>query len=371
MALAAASTVLLLGACMKMETDSNRVAVSFSTYNARLHENVSRAGDTYVAPGQNFAAGAEIGVFGFYHDNTTWAAETSAGTNKPDFMYDQLVVKQNDGSWSYSPVKYWPNEYGAGASSTDVDKLSFWAYYPYNASGLSMYEAGSSTAYSNTSTGIPKLSFVQAEDPDNQIDLMFSGPVTDLYKTMAHTVNTETWNYGVVTNGQVTLPFKHALALVEFQLTEGTGAKINNLTLTNIKKSGTLENPASIPFTWSNVGGSYTIHKEDVEISTNAILTLLAMPQTLSADATFTLNYDITFASSDPTHPEPIVYTGDSFSVKLFKNAGGLDDYGVTEWIAGKHYIYKVTAGLDRIEFEEVVESSEDWTINTNISVPE
>ncbi|MBR5063849.1 MAG: hypothetical protein IKX05_03945, partial [Bacteroidales bacterium] len=90
----------------------------------------------------------------------------------------------------------------------------------------------------------------------------------------------------------------------------------------------------------------------------------------INADATFTLNYDITFASSDPTHPDPIVYTGDSFSVKLFKTGTGA--YGVTQWEAGKHYIYKIAAGLDRIEFEEIVESSEDWSVgNPNISVPE
>ena len=58
--------------------------------------------------------------------------------------------------------------------------------------------------------------------------------------------------------------------------------------------------------------------------------------------------------------------------MKLFKNAGGADDYGVTAWEAGKHYIYKIAAGLDRIEFEEIVESSEDWSEgNNNISVPD
>ena len=98
------------------------------------------------------------------------------------------------------------------------------------------------------------------------------------------------------------------------------------------------------------------------------------IPQTISADATFSLNYNITFESSDPTHPEPIVYTGDSFSVKLFDNtnADPTKRYGVTTWEAGRHYIYKIAAGLDRIEFEEIVELSDDWSVgNSNISVPE
>jgi hypothetical protein len=104
------------------------------------------------------------------------------------------------------------------------------------------------------------------------------------------------------------------------------------------------------------------------------VLTILAIPQTLDANATFSLTYDITFASSDPSHPEPIVYTGDNISVKLFdnSNADPAKRYGVTAWEAGKHYIYKISAGLDRIEFEEIVEAGDDWTVGKdNISVPE
>ena len=170
------------------------------------------------------------------------------------------------------------------------------------------------------------------------------------------------------------LVFKHALALVEFQLAEGTGAELNLLELTHIKKSGTLDNPYTVPFVWSNVSGEYTTHIEDLNVNETTLLRILAIPQTISADATFSLNYNITFESSDPTHPEPIVYTGDSFSVKLFDNtnADPTKRYGVTAWEAGKHYIYKIAAGLDRIEFEEIVELSDDWSVgNNNISVPE
>ncbi len=113
---------------------------------------------------------------------------------------------------------------------------------------------------------------------------------------------------------------------------------------------------------------------EDLNVHETTLLRLLAIPQTLSPDATFALNYDITFASSDPTHPDPIVYSGDSFSVKLFDNtnADPAKRYGVTAWEPGKHYIYKIAAGLDRIEFEEIVESTDDWSVgNNNISVPE
>ena len=369
--LALAALALLAAACGKIETwEGDPVPVVFSTYAQRS----TKAHASYVAPGANFAAGAEIGVFGFYHDGNgatdgSWAADKAAGNNIPDYMYNQLVTKQDDGSWLYSPIKYWPNETGTdgnGATSQHIDKLSFWGYYPRNAAGLNLYAAETTTAYSNKTSGLPKITFTQSEDPDEMIDLMFTALQKDLYKNDAS-------QHGYITNGAVNLVFKHALALVEFQLAEGTGAKLNTLDLTNIKKSGTVEEPGTVPFVWS-ASSEYTTHIEDLDVHEATLLRLLAVPQTLNANATFTLNYDITFESSDPTHPDPIVYKGDSFSVKLFDNTN--DDpakrYGVTKWEAGKHYIYKISAGLDRIEFEEIVEDTDDWSIgNNNISVPE
>ena len=351
----------LFGACVKLTTETevtaDPVPVSFTTYAQRN----TKADASYVAPGENFSPGAVVGVFGFYHDGTTWAAETAAGTNIADFMYHTALTKQSDGTWTYSPIKYWPNEYGTGANSDNVDKLSFWGYYPRNAAGLSLYKPGTTDAYDNNTNGVPKASFVQAANPDEQVDLMFTEPLLNLYRN-------DTSGHGAITDGEVTLTFKHALALVEFQLAEGTGAELNLLRLTNIKRSGTVEDPTTTPFVWSNVGTEYTLEMSNINVNEKTVLRLLAIPQTISADATFTLNYNITFASSDPTHPDPIVYTGDSFSVKLWKT--GTDAYGVQQWEAGKHYIYKIAAGLDRIEFEEVVISSDDWSVaNDNIEV--
>ena len=347
--------------CARVEIISESIPVTFTTYRQRTE---TKADASYVAPGGDFAEGAVVGVMGYYHDGCTFETDPS---NITDYMYNTALTKQSDGSWTYSPIKYWPNEYGTGANSDNVDKLSFWGYYPRNATGLSLYKSGTTTAYDNNTSGLPKAVFTQSTDPAYQVDLMFTEPLLNLYRNDAS-------NHSRLTDGEVTLVFKHALALVEFQLAEGTGAKLNTLDLTNIKKTGTVENPGTIPFVWSNVSGEYTTHIEDLSVHEATLLRILAIPQTISAAATFTLNYDITFASSDPTHPDPIVYTGDSFSVKLFDNtnADPAKRYGVTAWEAGKHYIYKITAGLDRIEFEEIVESSDDWSVgNPNISVPE
>lgn len=77
-------------------------------------------------------ATAGFGVFAYFTDNGDYDANTST----PNFMYnEQVTYKAKTGSaladWTYEPVKYWPNEYGDGAQSDDLDKLTFFAYAPW------------------------------------------------------------------------------------------------------------------------------------------------------------------------------------------------------------------------------------------------
>lgn len=46
----------------------------------------------------------------------------------PDFMYNQEINKNTDGSWTYSPVKYWPTMASEGHKDC---MISFYAYAPY------------------------------------------------------------------------------------------------------------------------------------------------------------------------------------------------------------------------------------------------
>ena len=346
--------------CAKIEngeTAEEPIPVSFSTYGLRPQE--SKADASYVAPGGDFAAGSQIAVYGYYHDDSTWDTDTD---NIPDFMYNQLVTKQSDGTWSYSPVKYWPNEFGSAATSTGIDRLSFWGYYPRGAANLNLYKPGTTTAFDNDSPGIPKVTFTQSEDPDHMIDLMFCEPLKNLYKSQGHIVEGDEKHYGFVSDGEITLKFKHALALVEFEIVEGTGAEVYEIGLTKIKKTGTCADPTT--YQWTGQTDSYDYSDTDLSMSSAVVLRLLAIPQDIDPDATFSIRYDITFASSDPDHQDPILYSGNTGSAKLFKTGTGA--YGVSSWEAGKHYIYRITAGFERIEFEEIIESADDWTFWTD-----
>ena len=60
--------------------------------------------------GTTFDNGDQIGIFGFYHNGSgstdgSWAAETSADTNVPDYMYNQLMVyNSSTEAWDYTPI---------------------------------------------------------------------------------------------------------------------------------------------------------------------------------------------------------------------------------------------------------------------------
>ncbi|MBP5333941.1 MAG: hypothetical protein J6Y66_07210, partial [Bacteroidales bacterium] len=125
----AAAAALALAACAKVETINNNApeAISFGVYAGKAAATKAVSGTDYstVTTATLQASSNGFGVFGYYTDAANYASSTKA-----NFMYNQQVT-YSAGAWSYSPVKYWPNEHGASAVSTDTDKLTFLAYAPF------------------------------------------------------------------------------------------------------------------------------------------------------------------------------------------------------------------------------------------------
>ena len=110
-------------------------AVAFDTYLSGTTAS-TRGGDPegVMTTDKLKTAGKGFGVFAFYHDNATYPVNNT--TLKPDFMFNEQIHWAS--GWTYSPLKYWPNETdndsqspAAEAASDHVDKLSFFAYAPY------------------------------------------------------------------------------------------------------------------------------------------------------------------------------------------------------------------------------------------------
>ncbi|MBQ7414160.1 MAG: hypothetical protein IJV09_01835 [Prevotella sp.] len=203
--------VLMLSACSGDDVAENgasdaETAVSFSATVPTFSLRSVVSSTSYL---QTQTLG--FGVFAYYTGSTPWA--TAEATATPNFMYNQQVTYSTD-HWTYSPVKYWPNDNqpadGSGATGSQAHSyVSFFAYAPYSGAGLTSLSG-------NTATEAPTVGYtwVNNVDPDSQGDLLYATPQTNLTKPDVSSV--------------VTFEFYHALAAIEFKVRrkDATGAPI-------------------------------------------------------------------------------------------------------------------------------------------------
>lgn len=239
---------------------------------------------------------ATMGVFA----SLTEGSNFNASTSTPNFMYNQLVARQADGSWTYSPVKYWP--------TTATDKVSFFAYAPHNTSGL--------TPCANTQKGYPSFTYAVAKAAIDQVDLLASAPFANK------------------NSGEVDFTLRHVLTKVTLKIKSGDkyAKEITSLSV-NAATNGELHFSDS-GFEWKNVTGTYSY--------------------------TPTATTDLNFAVTDKEQtvatffllPTATVTATYSISYKV-KTAGGTDVLTRTFttsalpatplWTAGGHVVYTVS----------------------------
>ena len=290
----------------------------------------------------DFADGAQIGVFGYYHDgngsnNGSWEADGS--NNIPDFMYNQLVEKGSS-SWTYSPIKYWPNETG-GTTSAHIDKLSFWGYYPHNGAGIEFLKTDSTDAFTNESSGLPRIRYTQSNN--GQLDLMTSDLEKDLYKH-------DSDGHGNLNNGEVAFDFHHRLSSVAFQariaddVPASQTIKITKIEILSSYGKGILsQTPATTPGNDDTISwGSYS---DEISGGIQVFSNTAGMPLTTTPAA-----------CGDPglIIPQPLHHddTGNDVLVRVsFTQSSGaasmtrvssikVSKDAVTAWAANKKYVY-------------------------------
>lgn len=326
---AAATAVALLSSCSKNEVFENRSgnnAIQFGTYTAKPTKASGLVADNV------FPDGGKMGVFGYYTGSAAWD-----GTASPNFMYNQLVTKSGS-AYTYSPTKYWPN--------SDADHITFFAYYPYDAAGLSWkdHTDPAPAAYSNESVDLPLAAMDIQADAKDQVDFMYA------------TVKDQTKTEG---NDPVQFTFKHALTQVNLkaklaaELVKDNGASSNTtvavtgIKLKNIYKSGTMDMAGNTPAWTASNPADFTVVLSDangVEITgttaqavTADTETFIMMPQTLQDNAAIEITYKV--KTIDPSLKDGYSEITNTTSAKI---SG--------EWVVNGNVLYTLAIGLNDIQ---------------------
>ena len=235
-----AASVVVLAACSSNDLSESPAAQpqqvddSAITFGAYVNRGVTRAGavGTLTTNGDAPAVSLQnvgFGVFSYYSDS-----ESYCETSKPNFMYNQKVSMPDGVNWTYSPMKYWPNEFGKNATSEGQDRLTFFAYAPYvnvNPStgrvikGENDGDNGIVGLTSNTASGDPYVKYYVDMDPDKRVDLCWGvakQQFTARVDEEAINLIDAGWPYIDVvkptTNSKIDFDFKHALAAVNVQI---------------------------------------------------------------------------------------------------------------------------------------------------------
>ena len=220
--------------------DNTPTPVQFGTYMGKTRAGITgdMTTDVLKTTGHDYDG---FGVFAYHTAGSGADASYNNASSLPNFMYNERVYWDGTSAWTYSPIKYWPNEAAAntgvdthtsnGATTTSgVDKVSFFAYAPYVSVTPSTGAFGSSQASgitaltSNTNSGDPKISYTVGTIGQG-VDLCWGVvPTSTTYVTVLTADQTPTAglpNLNLIkqeANQKVQFLFKHALTKVKFTI---------------------------------------------------------------------------------------------------------------------------------------------------------
>lgn len=401
----AAVAALVLSACAKIETEKPVIdePIEFGAYAGNALTKAGTAGEMTTTALQT----AGFGVFAY---QTTGDYSASA---TPNFMYN---TKVSTASWTYSPIKYWPNQIANGntdgqpATAYQADKVSFFAYAPHVAvtasTGVPTGDAtsGITALTSNATAGDPKVTYKVTNDLDNQVDLLWAVSRADTWTNVAGGDNTPADGkpYLDLQKPQIGTPihfyFKHALAQLKLQAvaaynqvaaggTAQNGVKITIsevvLTVPGMTQTATLNlnNTAADTPLWENASGSTDLTLTVSGTNLNATLkdggavTAATQPAGVTGTAADVIvsgkYYTLIPKAASTTVNVKVTYyvtTDDADLVGGFsrvENVISKDVTFTTGFAAGTKNTIKMTLGISEVKFEAEVEGWADGTTQT------
>lgn len=268
--------------------DVDPTAVGFNVYvNRGLQTKAGWAGVLTTDDLKETTKANGFGVFAYYGNGALYNE-----TSKPDFMYDQQVAYRTDYNvWDYTPIKYWPNEFGEAASSEGADRLTFFAYAPYvdvtTSTGVVKGDAttGIIGMSRNVAAGDPVVMYSSNLKPGSGVDLCWGVAASDFKSSVDGQSNDVKAGYPFVnvvktkTGDRLQFSFHHALAQLNVQIdadinndVSGADGKtkiyVRSVTFNGFSMRGSLNlnsNVADGPI-WHDVSGTGRLKREPVTV---------------------------------------------------------------------------------------------------------
>ncbi len=405
----AAVAAVVLSACAKVDTYkvSQQEALTFGVYAGNAASTKAASDTDYgtvTTTSLQAAASNGFGVFGYYTDAANYASNTKA-----NFMYNQQVTYSGS-AWTYSPVKYWPNEHGASAVSTDVDKLTFLAYAPFvenfqigTDNGVSIKDnqataaaatEGITAMTANNVAGDAVLTFKVPASAEEQIDLLYGvmkATYTDVEGATIGVANGPLENLTKQkTDGKVEILFKHALAKIAIDIKDVVDA-VSPTTSVNPASDGTkvVVEKLTVKGTIGTDGKLNLYTGAWSDTASGASFDITPLPSDIYSGATAPTTYPtvngidedgldktidlmvVPAAGAEITGVEITYYicTEDSQldgGVSIVKNVISKDLASAVSIEKGKQYGLNVLLGLTSIKLDATVEA---WNVQTDTDV--
>lgn len=171
-----ASAALTMTSCSNDELASTgtgaseQTAINFSTYLGRAAETRAKVTDTEVLKNG-------FGVFAYYTKTINFSGESET----PNFMFNQKVTGATSGestTWTYDPVKYWPNQAN--------EMVSFFAYAPYSENAEDANLTFAQVSGKDKMTGTPKITVKVPTDLSKTTDFVAASVVDQKKPTEAN-----------------------------------------------------------------------------------------------------------------------------------------------------------------------------------------
>ena len=409
----AAVAALVLSACAKIETEKVIVddePIGFGVYVPQA----TKAGDagTITTDGTGSTVSLQtvgFGVFATYSNGGNYAA-----TIGPNFMYN---TKVSTAAWTYSPIKYWPNETiddnNGATGPAAADKISFFAYAPHVAATASTGAVTPSTEgitalTSNAATTDPKVSYTVATDPKKAVDLLWAvAPASFSYTDVQNSTVSVTEGMPLLNLTKpahdyvIRFNFKHATSRLGLKIVGAfdqvaEGGTLDSKTKVTVKEIKLVDVPAytsavlilnntaaGVPL-WESATGTtatFTVDgtnlnstikdsgtdevqtvegviasEKNVFVDDNTFFTLI--PKTGSTDVKVQITYYVTTEDADLKGGFSRV---ENVITKTVNFASG--------FAAGKANTIKITLGLTSVKLDAVVEN---WDVlaATNVDLP-